>query len=87
MLKFKIEKIGWDRESIIINPSINVLILVKLALNLVRSKFSDILKVKYVSHSQKLFQSDLFEVQLNKQQNMGTPSFIFDKLLKMPANL
>lgn len=62
LLKFKIEKIGWDRESIIINPSINVLILVKLALNLVRSKFSDILKVKYVSHSQKLFQSDLFEV-------------------------
>ena len=61
LLKFKIDKIWWDRESLVIIPTINVLILVKLALNFIRSKFSDRLKFKYVSHSQKFSQSDLFE--------------------------
>ena len=61
LLKFKIDKIWWDRESLVIIPTINVLILVKLALNFIRSKFSDRLKFKYVSRSQKFSQSDLFE--------------------------
>ena len=59
--KFNIDKIGCSRESVFISPSINVLILLKLALNLVRSKFHYILEFKYVSHYHKLFRSDLFE--------------------------
>ena len=61
LLTFKIDKIGCGRESVIITLLINVLILVYIALNLERSKFSDILKFKYVPHSQKPFLSDPFE--------------------------
>ena len=43
LLKFKIDKRGCGREVVIISALVNALILLKLALNLVRSKFSDIL--------------------------------------------